>query len=80
MIANGKIQFIGPEESAQIPSGANEWGALATRSSLAWLECTTICSTPIRTRCKLSAERLASRDYSLRRSLTRRRDSIWRLA
>jgi imidazolonepropionase-like amidohydrolase len=26
MIANGKIQFIGPEESAQIPPGAQRMG------------------------------------------------------
>jgi hypothetical protein len=32
VIANGKIQFIGPDASAQIPPGAQQWNALATPS------------------------------------------------
>jgi hypothetical protein len=79
-IANGKIQFIGPEASARILRARNELSVLAIPSSPVSLECITISTTPIPTPCKLSAERLASRDCSLRRFLTRRRDSIWRLA
>src|ERR1035438_4571427 len=80
-IANGKIQFIGSEGSAQIPEGAQriERSGYTVIPGIA-LECTTISTTPIPMPCKLSAESLASRDYSLRRFLTRHRDSIWRLA
>jgi hypothetical protein len=55
VIANGKIQFIGPLRPPKSLTARNEWSALAIRSSLVWLECTTICTTPIRTRCRLSA-------------------------
>ena len=80
MIANGKIQFIGPEESAEIPPGAQRMGRsgytvipglVGMHDHLYYTDSYTV---------QVSTERLASRDCSLRRSLTRRRDSIWRLA
>jgi imidazolonepropionase-like amidohydrolase len=79
-IANGKIQFIGPEASAQIPERAQRIdrsgytvipGIVGMHNHLYYTDSYSS---------QLSAERLASRDYSLRRFLTRHRDSIWRLA
>jgi hypothetical protein len=75
VIANGKIRFVGPDESAEIPPGAQRMDR-SGYTVIPGLGCTTICITPTPTPCKLSTERLASRGCSLPRSLIRRHDSI----
>ena len=79
VMANGKIQFIGPDASVQIPQGAQRMDRSGFTVIPGLVGMHNHLYTPIHTQCKLSTERLENLGCSSPRSPTLRRDCIWRL-
>src|ERR1700722_1734489 len=61
VVANGKIQSIGPAGSAQIPQGAQQFDKTGYTVTPAWSACTIICITPTQFRCSAPTAESRSR-------------------